>query len=103
MPEPVVVSIPHRLGKEEATRRLKTGLGRARTEFASLMQVEREDWSGDRLTFDVKAMAQTVHGSVDVAEDHVRIEVMLPWLLARIATTAQAMIQKQATLMLEKK
>ena len=29
MSAPLVVSIPHRLGREEATRRLKTGLTRA--------------------------------------------------------------------------
>ena len=103
MAEPVIVSIPHRLGKDEAVRRLKTGLGRARAEFASIMQVEREEWADDRLTFTLRALAQSVNGSIDVADDHVRIEVTLPWLLARIATSAQAMIRQRTTLMLEKK
>src|SRR3954467_12880488 len=103
MAEPVIVSIPHRLGKDEAIRRLKVGLGRATTEFGQLVQVERVVWSGDQLAFDVRAMKQAVSGTIDVAEDHVRIAVMLPWLLAKIATSAQAMIRKQATLMLEKK
>ena len=34
MSEPLVVVIPHRLGKDEALRRIKEGLGRAKTEFA---------------------------------------------------------------------
>ena len=29
MTTPLIVSIPHRLGREEATRRLKSGLARA--------------------------------------------------------------------------
>ncbi len=33
MTAPLVVSIPHRLGKQEAVRRLKNGLGQARTEL----------------------------------------------------------------------
>ena len=103
MAEPLVVSIPHRLGKDEALRRLKSGLERARAEFGHMVAIEREEWSDSRLSLDLKAMSQSISGIVDVAEEAVRIEVTLPWLLARMASSAQAMIQKQATLMLEKK
>ena len=34
MSEPLVVTIPHRLGKAEALARIKTGIGRAKGEFA---------------------------------------------------------------------
>jgi hypothetical protein len=34
MSEPLIVVIPHRLGKDEALRRIKDGIGRAKTEFA---------------------------------------------------------------------
>ena len=33
------------------------------------------------------------NGTIDVADDHVRLEVTLPWLLAGIAHGAQAMIR----------
>ena len=33
MSQPLVVSIPHRLGREEAVRRLKSGLGTVRTDY----------------------------------------------------------------------
>ena len=33
MSKPLVISIPHQLGKDEAVRRLKSGFGRARTTF----------------------------------------------------------------------
>ena len=36
MSEPLVVSIPHHLGKEEALRRLKTGLVEIGTSFGHL-------------------------------------------------------------------
>jgi hypothetical protein len=39
---------------------------------------------------------------VDVADDHVRLEVQLPWMLALLANTAKGIVQKQAKLMLEK-
>ena len=42
-------------------------------------------------------------GLIDFADDHVRLEVTLPWLLAMIAEKLTPMIRKEATLMLEKK
>jgi len=103
MSKPIIVSIPHRLGKDEAIRRLKSGLGQMRTNYGHLLAVQEETWSGDRLLFQVSALGQAAAGTVDVAEDHVKIEVTLPWLLAKFAEKAQSMIQKQGQLMLEKK
>ena len=103
MAQPLIVSIPHKLGKEEAIRRMKAGLASAKTQYAHLIQINEEIWSGDRLAFDVSAMKQNVAGNIDVAEDHVRLEVMLPWLLAGLAHGVQGMIQARATTMLEKK
>ncbi|HEU4804425.1 MAG TPA: polyhydroxyalkanoic acid system family protein [Nitrobacter sp.] len=103
MTKPLVVSIPHRLGKEEALRRMKAGLGSARTQYAQFIQVNEEVWSGDRLAFSVTAMKQQVSGIIDVFEDQVRLEVTLPWLLNRLAHGIQSVIQKKGTLLLEKK
>ena len=103
MSKPIVVSIPHRLGKEEAIRRLKSGLGSMRTNFGHLLAVQEEIWTGDHLQFQVSALGQAAAGFIDVAEDHVRLEVTLPWLLAKLAEKIQPMIRKEGTLMLEKK
>jgi len=40
---------------------------------------------------------------IDVADDHVRLEVTLPWLLAKIAEKFTPAIRKEGVLMLEKK
>ena len=48
-------------------------------------------------------MGQTVGGRLDVADEAVRLEVDLPWILSVFAEKAKSMIQKQGTLMLEKK
>lgn len=101
MSAPLVVSIPHRLGREEAVRRLKSGLGRAAASIP-VMQVEEERWSGDTLTFRVRALGQIASGQVDVADDHVKVEVVLPWLLQRFAEMAQAAIKKRGQLLLTK-
>lgn len=103
MSEPLIVVIPHSLGKTEALRRIKGGIGRAQSEFARLMSVEEETWSGDRLTFRVSALGQRAVGFIDVYEGAVRLEVTLPWLLAKFARAAQRVIGHKGQLMLEKK
>ena len=55
------------------------------------------------MIFRVRAMGQAAAGHVDVAEDHVKVEVVLPWLLQRFAEAAQTMIQNRGKLLLTKK
>jgi hypothetical protein len=103
MPKPLIVSIPHKLGKVEALRRIKAGLGSVKMQFSQIIQVNEEIWSGDRLAFRVTALKQQASGTLDIAEDHVLVEVTLPWLLAGFAHGAQAIIRERTNRMLEKK
>jgi hypothetical protein len=103
MSAPLLISVPHRLGREEALRRLKAGFERARTGTGGLVAIDQEDWVGDRLQFRLHALGQAASGTIDVFEDHLRVEVTLPWLLAKIAERLTPAIQKQTTLLLEKK
>ena len=103
MSKPLVVSIPHRLGKDEAIRRLKTGLAQIQTKYSQLFAVSEETWDRDRLQFRISALGQTVSGTIDVAEDSVRLEILLPWLLGKLAETLQPLIRREGTLLLEKK
>ena len=103
MSEPLVVMIPHRLGKDEALRRIRDGLGRAKSEFAMLITLEDERWDGDTLHFSVKSLGQRAQGSIGVYDAAVRVEVRLPWLLQRFAQAAQRVIGQKGQLMLEKK
>jgi hypothetical protein len=103
MTKPFVVSISHRLGKDEAVRRLKSGFGNVRTNYGHVIAIKDETWSGDCLRFHVSALGQAANGIVDVRDDHVRLEVTLPWLLAKLAEKLQPLIRKEGMLMLEKK
>jgi hypothetical protein len=103
MSRPFVISIPHRLGKDEAVRRLKSGLGSVLTSFGHVLTVQEEIWTGDHLEFCVAALGQSAAGTIDVAEDCAQIEVRLPWLLAQFAETISPLIRKQGALLLDKK
>jgi Putative polyhydroxyalkanoic acid system protein (PHA_gran_rgn) len=101
MSQPIVVTLPHRLGKTEALRRLQVSFRDAQSSGAGLM-VFKNQWSGDHMDFRASVLGQSTTGTVDVAEDHVRLEVHLPWLLSLLANKAKALVEKQGKLLLEK-
>lgn len=102
MSEPLVITISHKLGKEEALRRIKPALGSASKSFP-VLKVEEETWSGDRLDFRVRAIGQVAAGNVQVGEDTVRLEVTLPWLLHKFGQAVQRTIEGRGRILLEKK
>lgn len=103
MSKPLVVVIPHQLGREAARNRLETGLGAIKAKFGDKVTSIDERWSGDHLDVDVKALGQSLSGSLDVAEDKVTVEIQLPWMLAMIAEKAKGYIEREGQLLLEKK
>ena len=103
MSRPLMISIPHHLGREEAVRRIKSGLAAARTNYAPWLAINEQTWTGDRLSFNISSLGQTAAGILDIADDHVRLEVTLPWLLAMVAERFTPLIRKEGTLLLDKK
>ncbi len=102
MSDPLVISIPHTLGKAEALRRLQPGLT-ALAGNASMFTVESETWNGDELIFRVGALGQSASGSLLVGENDVRIALVLPWLLRQMAGGLQTVIQERGRVLLEDK
>jgi hypothetical protein len=102
MSKPLVVTVPHSLGKEEATNRLKSGLARA-TSTLPMFTLDEEVWTGDKMTFKLRAMGQEAFGNVDVADNDVRIEITLPWLLQQFAEMIQGAVKSKGQVLLEKK
>ena|SRR5690348_8669147 len=102
MPQPLVVSIPHRLGRQEAKRRVDSGIGRLRPELAGLVSTLDYSWDEDRLNFTASAMWQTITGAIVVLDDAVRIEIELPWMLSLLADTIAKQVRGHGLAMLEK-
>jgi hypothetical protein len=97
------VSIPHRLPRPEALRRLKTGLASLQREYSYLFTIQDEKWSGYHLVFRASVMGQSADGTIDVGSASVYLKVVLPWLLAVLARAAEPLIVKQGTALLERK
>jgi hypothetical protein len=101
--EPITVIVGHRLGKAEAVRRVKEGFARTQGQLGQVVSIEQETWEEDTLRFRMRALGQTAFGTIQVLEDALRIEVALPWLLAKAAKHLLPLLRKEATLLLEKK
>jgi len=101
MSAPLVVSNPHTLGRAEALRRLKSGL--EGMPQAGLLTLEQQGWTDNRMNFMVRALGQSVPGSLEVHDDTVRLEVVLPGLLHKLWEPLKTVLLGRAKLLLEKK
>jgi hypothetical protein len=103
MAKPVSITVSHDLGREAAVARLRGGVDHVRDKLGLVrMQLVEEVWTGDTLQFGVSALGQTVRGTLAIEETLVRVEVMLPWMLAVFAEKLKLGVERQGQLMLEK-
>ena len=56
-----------------------------KTQYGSYFRTSEAEWDGNRLTFCLTALAQTVHGTVDVEDDHVELRAQLPAVIRLLA------------------
>ena len=98
--QPVVVVIAHRLGKAEATNRIKAGLDDVRARYAAKLKVAEENWEGDRLSFRAAVLGQSVVGTIDVADDNARAQVTLTWFWSHMLKPAEDIIRQEGSQML---
>jgi len=103
MNKAITVAIPHQLGRAEARRRIDEGFGDFSRHLGGTAGALTKSWTGDRLNFSLQAMGQGISGFLDVAEDAVRVEVLLPGFLAMLAGKIRGTLQKEGQLLLTKK
>jgi Putative polyhydroxyalkanoic acid system protein (PHA_gran_rgn) len=102
VPDPIVVTISHQLGREEAKRRLDNGLGYIRDQLAAFVSSTEYGWTGYRLDFGLTAMRQSIVGRIDVEKCLVRVELGLPLLLSLLSTRIINRIRREGLLLLDK-
>jgi len=104
MGKPVTVTIPHKLGREEAKKRVDGSIDRFKAQLSSagLGKIQHA-WSDDRLGFQAKALGQNITGRIDVRDSDLLIEVELPGLLGGFAEKVAGKLRQEGQLMIEKK
>jgi len=100
MSNPLTVDLPHKLGAEEARRRIERNVGKLTDHIPGGAQVSSR-WSGNRLDLDVGAMGQQVAAQIDIQDSVVRLTVMLPPSLAFFRGMLEPLIRKQGAALLE--
>jgi len=103
MTTPITVTLPHQLGRAEARRRIEAGFGKMIKALPGSTGHSSEHWEGDRLVFNVGALAQTIAGVIDVGDAAVTMEIQLPGVLGLIASGLKDRLQKAGQLLLTKK
>ena len=100
MTQPIDVDLPHKLGKDEARRRIANNVHKLTEHIPGGAQVQ-SGWTGDQLNLDITAMGQSVKATIDVLEDKVHLKVLLPGMLGMFAGVIQAALQKKGSVLLE--
>ncbi|HZT24765.1 MAG TPA: polyhydroxyalkanoic acid system family protein [Pseudolabrys sp.] len=97
------VSIPHHLPRDEARQRVKDALAGLQKDYGFLLKIDEEVWTGYRLRLRAHLLGQPAVGRIDVEQNRVEINVLLPASLSTFAELAQPVILKQGTILLAKK
>jgi hypothetical protein len=102
MSQPIIVDLPHSLGKAEARRRIEKGLGGLARQIPGGGQVQ-SGWSGDRLNLSVQAMNQQVSAHIDIHETSVRLELIVPPALGFFRSAIEGLLRRKGEVLLEDK
>jgi hypothetical protein len=103
MNKAITLTLPHELGRAEAKQRIDEGFASFARHMGVAASALSKSWSGDRLSFALQALGQGVSGTIDVEDAVVRLEVLLPGLLALMADRMRGRLQREGQLLLEKK
>jgi putative polyhydroxyalkanoate system protein len=100
MSQPIEVDLPHKLGREEARRRIANNIHRLEEHIPGGAHVQ-SGWAGDQLNLNVAAMGESVNATIDVMDTKVHLKVLLPGMLGMFSGLIQAALQKKGGVLLE--
>ena len=101
MSVPVVIDVPHRLGRTGARERLKTRFAELGGHMPGGIGEVRASWpSEDEMALEISAVGQAIPARLEVMEDVVRVHVSLPPMLAYFSGLIGAAVREQGTKLL---
>lgn len=91
MPKRLTITVPHNLGAAEVRRRIDRHMDWAfRRLEKEKIQVEAEDWFGNRRAFSGTGYGQKASVAIQVAEDALEVEALVPWMVGMFAPVIEA-------------
>lgn len=90
------VDVPHRLGKQEAHRRIADNVHKLESHLPGAAEV-KSGWSDDTLNLDIGVMGQALQAELVVEEARVICRFNLPGMLSFMAGPVEAMLKKKGS------
>lgn len=94
------MTVPHSLGQEEATRRLKAQIDFVRHTYGDQASDVEETWDGHMLTFGFTAYRMKISGRVASEPDQVAVNAELPVMAMMFKGAIEKQIRDQLTKLL---
>ena len=102
MSQPIDVDLPHKLGKEEAKRRIGANIHKLSDMVPGGSAQVNSRWDGDTMKLSVAAMGEAITADLTVYDDRVHCHFILPGMLGMFAQPIAAMLRsKGSDLLLE--
>ena len=96
MSNSIVITLPHRLGAEEAKRRIAGGIELLRRYYIDKLAYSEANWNGDTANLRVAAFGQTATAQLYVMNDALRIDVQLPSIVAAFTGKIRGVLKTNA-------
>ena len=100
MQQPIDVAIPHKLGRDEARRRIGGNLDKLQNHIPGGATVT-SSWVGDRLDLGITALGTTLDANITVEDSEVRVHIDLPGMLGLFAAPIAAALKAKGPELLE--
>jgi hypothetical protein len=91
------MSIPHRLPREEALKRIKTLLSETRKDHGDKISDLTEEWNGDTGHFSFNAKGFDISGTLAVTDSAVEVHGKIPIAVSLFKGTITKMINEKAS------
>lgn len=101
MSKNISIEIPHHLSQEQAQARISSAIDKGIESYGNKVGSVTHTWTGNTLSFSVKAMGQSLSGTADVLPQSVKINIDLPWSLAMFGGMLKNRVEQETRAALE--
>ena len=89
------INIPHALDLPEVMRRLRDGCEAAKTAYQSHLTDFEETWNPDSLCCRFRALGQKFQGTLQAAQDEVRVQMDLPMMAMMFRGAIESKVREE--------
>ena len=89
------VEVPHNLGKQAATDRLKSLMDHVRSQYEGQVSDMQQKWTDNQLDFSFRTLGFGISGTLTVEEKFVRVEGQLPFAIMAFRGTIENQLRTE--------